>query len=111
MYFGDRSVGVVQGVGSLWTTDLLAPARIEVMCERLYVSRELRVHCRAGLFGRILGGHELCFVVRRGHVALSDRVKLGLIGGGGAAVSWAVGFFGGLVGGIVDSTAHGAHTS
>ena len=83
MYFCDRSVGVVQGVGSLWTTDLLAPARIEVMCERLYVSRELRVHCRAGLCGRILGGHELCLVVRRGHVALSDRVRLGLIGGGG----------------------------
>jgi len=28
VYFCDRSVGVVQGVGSLWTTDLLAPARI-----------------------------------------------------------------------------------
>ena len=80
MYFGDRSVGVVQGVGSLWTTDLLAPARIEVMCERLYVSR---VHCHAGLLGRILGGHELCLVLRRGHVALSDRAGLGLIGGGG----------------------------
>ena len=72
------------------------------MCKRLYASR---VHCRAGMLGRIEGGHERCPVLRRGHVALSDRAGLGLIGGGGSSSSSIMG--GGLVGGLVDGSVFG----